>query len=53
MSFFNNKQKIKALFIVGFLTVISISTLDSVSAADIKTNVYVGVSPNPVQVDQP
>ena len=52
MSFFNNKQKIKALFIVGFLTVISISTLDSVSAADIKTNVYVGVSPNPVQVDQ-
>lgn len=52
MSFFKNKQKIKALCIVGFLIIISISTLNSVFAADIQTNVYVGVSPNPVQVNQ-
>jgi outer membrane protein assembly factor BamB len=53
MNFFKNKQRnIKAILIVGFLVMINISTFGAVYATDIQTNAYIGVSPNPVQVNQ-
>ena len=53
MNFFKNKQrKIEALFIVGFLIITTISIVGVAYTVDIQANVYVGVSPNPVQVNQ-